>query len=304
MTAKHSAGRLKTGLVGAGSFAGYHAGKLASLAQSDFVAVFDPHRERAAAVADKHGCSVVASVDALIARVDALIIASPANTHFDFGMRALEAGRHLYVEKPLAEWGADADALVDLAAQKNLVLQAGHQERFVARALGLFDAPQKPLRIEAVREGPSTGRGEDVSVTLDLLIHDLDLAIELIGADPVGVTASGDGDPLNAVEAEVQFANGAAAWFRSSRRAQTRARTMRVDYPSGAMDLDFVARTMHDHTGFGLDPDFAAKVPDPLGASVGAFLDACLGRGENPAPGAAAAKAVRLANMIDAAVRR
>ncbi|MET0546012.1 MAG: Gfo/Idh/MocA family oxidoreductase [Caulobacterales bacterium] len=301
MSKDAAAGRLKTGLIGAGSFAGYHAGKLASLGQSDFRAVFDPDHARAAAVADKYACQVAPSVEALIAEVEALIIASPATTHYAFALQALEAGCHVYVEKPLAEYAKDAEALVRLADEKGLVLQVGHQERFVARALGLFDAPVKPTRIEAVREGPGSGRGEDVSVTLDLLIHDLDLAIELIGADPVSVTASGEGDPLNDVVAEVQFANGASAWFRSSRRAQARARTMRIVYPSGSADVDFVARTMRDGTGFGLDPDFAAAVPDPLGASVEAFLMACLGQGDCPSPGAAAAKAVRLANMIDAA---
>jgi predicted dehydrogenase len=298
-----AAGVLKTGLLGAGSFASYHAGKLASLPQSSFQALFDPDPLRAEALADKHGCRSASSLADLLEGLDAVVIASPANTHFDAALAALEAGLHVYVEKPLAEWAADADVLVAEAAARRRVLQVGHQERLVAEALGLFNTPQRPTHIEAVREGPGSGRGEDVSVTLDLLIHDLDLAIELIGADPATASASCDGDRINAVQADVEFVTGATAHFRSSRRAEARARTMKIVYPSGAVDVDFVARTVRNETGLPLDPDFAAKVADPLGASVEAFLKACLGQGSNIAPGAAAAKAVRLANMIDAAAR-
>lgn len=294
---------LRTGLLGAGSFASYHAGKLASLPQSAFQGLFDPDPLRAQALADKHSCRPASSFPDLLKDLDAIIIASPANTHFDAALAALEAGLHVYVEKPLAEWATDADVLVAEASARGRVLQVGHQERLVAGALGLFAAPERPTHIEAVREGPGSGRGEDVSVTLDLLIHDLDLAIELIGADPFAATASTDGAGLNIVQADVKFSNGATAHFRSNRRAEARARTTKIVYPSGAVDIDFVARTMSNNTGFNLDPDFASKVPDPLGAGVEGFLKACLGEGQNIAPGAAAAKAVRLANMIDAAAQ-
>jgi predicted dehydrogenase len=294
---------LRTGLLGAGSFADYHAGKLASLPQSAFQGLFDPDLLRAQALADKHSCRPASSLPDLLRGLDAIIIASPANTHFDAARSALEEGLHVYVEKPLAEWAPDADMLVAEASRRGLVLQVGHQERLVAGALGLFGAPERPTHVEAVREGPGSGRGEDVSVTLDLLIHDLDLAIELIGADPVEAAASSDGEALNVVQADVKFSNGATAHFRSSRRAKARARTSKFVYPSGAVDIDFVARTMSNRTGFNLDPDFASKIPDPLGAGVASFLKACLGEGPNIAPGAAAAKAVRLANMIDAAAR-
>ena len=294
---------LKTGLLGAGSFASYHAGKLASLPQSAFQSLFDPDPMRAEVLAEKHSCRPASSLTDLFKGLDAIIIASPANTHFDAALAALEAGLHVYVEKPLAEWGEDADVLVAEAAARGRVLQVGHQERLVAGALGLFDAPQRPTHIEAVREGPGSGRGEDVSVTLDLLIHDLDLAIELIGADPIEASATGEGAPLNVVRAEITFANGATATFRSSRRAEARARTTKIVYPSGAVEVDFIARTMRNETGFHLDPDFATKVADPLGAGVESFLKACLGAGPNIAPGASAAKAVRLANMIDAAAQ-
>jgi predicted dehydrogenase len=293
--------KLKTGLIGAGSFATHHAGKLASLDRSAFQGVFDPDLERAEAMARHFGCRAFSTAEACIAACDSVIVASPAHTHFAYGHAALSTGRHVYIEKPLAERGDDADALVAEANKNRLVLQVGHQERFVADAIGLFDVTVRPSRIESVREGPGTGRGEDVSVTLDLMIHDLDLALELIGAPPLAVTAQGEGDPLNVVKAEVRFQTGATASFQSSRRAAERRRTTRLVYPKGALEIDFVARTMKDETGLDFDPDFAAKAGDPLGAGVVAFLDACLGLGSVPAPGAAAAKAVHLANMIDVA---
>ena len=299
-------GKIKTGLVGAGAFGANHARQLSQAANSSFQGVFDHDLDRAEDMGQRYGVRGFQTLDALIAACDALVIATPATSHGALAGAAIAAGRHVLVEKPLAATSAEANALVAAAAQKRVVLQAGHQERFVLTALGLFAAPEKPIAVESVREGPFTGRGMDVSVTLDLMIHDLDLIAVLFGDRPARVTAAGRaerGPNLDAVDAQLQFAAGEAR-LRSSRIAEARKRTMRVTFPSGDVNIDFLSRTMVNTTPFPLDPDFAAKAPDPLGENVRAFLNAITDGAPSPIPGESGAAAVALAAAIDAACQK
>jgi predicted dehydrogenase len=299
------AAELRTGLVGAGAFGAHHARKLATTAGSRFVGVADRHAERAEALAAQYDGRAFDDLDALIDACDALIIATPASTHAGIAARALEAGRHVLVEKPLASTPDDADELVRLAHRHGVVLQAGHQERFVMDAIGLLKTPEPPLRIESVREGPPSGRSMDVSITMDLMIHDLDLVASLFGASPLHVRAQGVGPEgrYDQVEARLTFASG-EAMLRASRIAETRQRRMRTEFADGSVEIDFISRTMRNKTGLPLDPNFADKAPDPLGMSVEAFLKAASGRASCPIPGEAGVAAVRLAALVDAACRR
>ena len=206
--------KLKTGLVGAGVFGGYHAGKISASQRTDFVGVFDPDTDRCAALADKHGVAALTAQDALFAACDAIIVACPATYHEAVVRGALEAGCHVMVEKPLALTGHAADELSRLADDQGLVLQVGHQERFVMEAMGLFDIPEAPTRIEAWRMGPPApdGRAGDVSVIWDLMTHDLDLVGKLMGP-ALGVEATGrreHTDHIDESTAQLSFAVGSA----------------------------------------------------------------------------------------------
>jgi predicted dehydrogenase len=190
------------------------------------------------------------------------------------------------IEKPLATDADDGALLVKLAAEKNLTLACGHQERLVFEAMGLVGAPERPTRIESVREGPWTGRSADVSVTLDLMVHDLDLALQLMGRRPERILAqarSEHGRTADAIDARLAF-GGAEAVFVSSRIAPERRRFMRAVYPSGEVNVDFLARTFENSTGFALNAAFAETQigSDPLGANVAAFVDAVLGVAPRP----------------------
>jgi predicted dehydrogenase len=298
--------KIKTGLVGAGAFGANHARQLSQAENSAFQGVFDHDLDRAEDMGRRYGVRGFETLDALIAACDALVIATPATSHGALAGAAIAAGRHVLVEKPLAATQLEANALVKAAGRAGVVLQAGHQERFVLAALGLFAAPEKPTAVESVREGPFTGRGMDVSVTLDLMIHDLDLIAVLFGDKPVRVTATGRaerGPNYDAVDAQLVFPAGEAK-LTSSRVAEARKRFMRVAFPSGEVSIDFLARTMVNTTSFPLDPDFAAKAPDPLGQNVRAFLNAVAHRGASPIPGESGAAAVALAAAIDAACLR
>ena len=285
---------LRAGVVGAGVFGGFHAKKYAELEGVTLVGVYDTHAERAEAMAAASGAKAFASLDELLAAVDILTIASPATAHADEALAALKAGKSIYVEKPLATSLEDADRIAAEAAARGLTVAVGHQEKVVFQAMGLLDVPEKPLRLEAVRRGTPGTRNLDVSAVLDLMVHDIDLAMLLTNADPVAVEAEGDPDQTSA---EVTFEDGFTACFETSRIAEARERTMKIVYPSGELTIDFVARTFSNTTAFPLNEHFAETNAgrDPLGASVRAFLDAV--RGVSPEPLVTAREAARALDL-------
>ncbi|MFN3960243.1 MAG: Gfo/Idh/MocA family oxidoreductase [Parvularculaceae bacterium] len=272
--------RLKTGVVGAGVFGGHHARKQKGSPRVDFVGVFDPDSARAAALACELETHAFPTLDALLAAVDAVTVAAPAAAHYRLAAAALGAGRHVYVEKPIALDLGDADALIAAASANGLVLQVGHQERFVLAAMGLPRGDRQPLSLAFERSGPATGRGEDVAVALDLMIHDLDIA-RLFGFEsPETVSACGSYDETVTT---LTFAGGRRASFIASRRASARARRMTAVYDDGEIEIDFLNRTIANGTAASLAAnDFAAgpaALSDPLGASVEAFVAAILDGG-------------------------
>ena len=285
---------LRAGVVGAGVFGGFHAKKYVELDGVQFVGVFDVDATRAAALAAPLGGRAFADLDSILAEVDIVTIATPAVYHAEAALTALKAGKPIYLEKPLAVTLEDADKIVGEAARLGLPVAVGHQERIVFQAMGILDVPQKPLRLEAVRRGTPGQRNLDVSAVLDLMIHDLDLALMLTDAQPLAVEAEGDADQ---VSTEVTFDDGFTAVFEASRVAEARERTMKISYPAGELEIDFVARTFRNTTGFALDEAFADTPAglDPLGASVRQFLDAV--RGVSPRPLVTAQEAARALDL-------
>lgn len=292
---------LKAGVAGAGVFGGFHAAKYAAQAGVRLAAVYDHHMAHAEALAARYGAAPFDDYEPFLAAVDAVTLATPAVTHADLGRRALAGGRHLYVEKPLATSDADAEALVALARRAGLTLACGHQERVVFEAMGLTAVAERPLRIEAVRRGLYAERCRDVSCVADVMIHDLDLALALAGGPGRAASATGGYDEA---VAEVDFGGGTVGRFEASRVADRRERTMRVVYPSGTVEIDFLAPSFADSTGHGLDPDFARSADgrDPLGASVGRFVAAVRGEGRVAVTGEEGAAALALALAIERAL--
>ncbi len=298
--------KLRAGVLGAGAFGRIHARKYAEDARTHFVGVFDPDDERAQQLADTHGAESFETRDALFAACDIVTIASPPSFHGDAALAALKAGKHLLIEKPLATDVERGMEIVKQAREKKLVVGCGHQERLVFDAIGLLSTPERPTHIESVREGPWTGRSADVSVTLDLMVHDLDLALMLLKQKPAKVTAtarSEHGRTADRIEANLAFA-GAEAKFVSSRIEEGRQRYMRARYPSGEVFIDFMARKFENTTNFPLNAAFAETRigSDPLGANVAQFIDAVLGVASRPVVNGEEALAVlELALEVDAA---
>lgn len=299
---------LKAGVVGAGVFGGYHAKKYAELEGVTLVGVFDIDLARAKALAEPLGAKGFDDMDAFLAAVDAVTVATPAVDHAGAALAALKAGKPVYSEKPLAVTPDDADRMVATAAKAGLPLACGHQERVVFQAMGLLDIPEQPLRLEAVRRGTPSDRNLDVSVVLDLMIHDIDLALTLCAGEPIAVEAEGAvtrSTSLDWVKAEATFDNGFTAVFDSSRVAEARERTMKVVYPSGEVEIDFLTRAFRNTTPFPLIENFTETPAgkDPLGLSVAGFLAAV--RREAPRPvvtGEEAARALDLALAVEQAV--
>lgn len=301
-----SSRRLKAGVAGAGVFGGHHARKYAGSPDVELAGVYDRGTGRALKLADDLGVPGYVDLNAFLDEVDVLTIAAPAQAHFRLAAAALDAGVHVYCEKPLAVSLEHAATLTRRASEAGLVLACGHQERAVFAAMGLFSVPERPTRIEAVRRNTFSGRNMDVSVVLDLMIHDLDLALALGADGALSVSAEGAitrDAGLDRCRAELTLGSTAVV-LDAARDAAARDRTMRLVYPSGAVEVDFLQRTFRNEAGLPLDPGFAdtPQGRDPLGASVSAFLAAVRGDAERPlVTGAEARDALALALAVQSA---
>jgi predicted dehydrogenase len=295
--------QLKAGVVGFGAFGRHHAGKYAALPGVAIAGIADPSLEARKDALAKHGVPVSADWRELLGKVDLVSICSPAVTHGALVRAFLEAGAHVLVEKPIATDLDEADGLIALAEANDRVLTVGHQERFVFARTGLLDYDEAPQRVECWRTGPWTGRGADVSVVLDLMIHDLDLVHRLIPGALGDVRAHGFASHsrhADDVTARVHFASGAEANLRASRVSTDRQRGMRAIYEDGEIEIDFMTREIRNTTGRAIQP---LSVDDPLGESVTAFVNAVrLGQNTLVRP-QEARRALETALLIDDACR-
>ena len=238
--------KLRLGVIGAGHFGRFHCLKAAAGPRVEFVGLSDPNAARAAEVAREARCRVL-DLPALLAACQAVIIAAPADTHHALATQALTAGCHVLVEKPIAATVAEAEALGTLAAERNLVLQVGHLERFSAAFAAVTKQIDRPLYIESTRIAPFKPRGTDVSVILDLMIHDLDLVLALVDSPIIAVDAVGA--PLasafeDIANARLRFANGCVATITASRISLKTERRMRIFARAGYLAVDFVNREL------------------------------------------------------------
>jgi predicted dehydrogenase len=225
----------------------------------------------------------------LLTACDALIVAAPAEAHHALAAEALRAGKHVLVEKPIAATLAQADELAALAADRRLVLQVGHQERFSAAFNALEGRLGPPLYIEATRIAPFKLRGTDVSVILDLMIHDLDMILSLVASPIASVDAVGAAvasEHVDIANARIRFQTGAVATITASRVAARTERRMRVFAQDGYMAADFANRSLtviaRDRgkpvpgvAGFGLE-EVSWQEHDALAAEHAAFAAAVL----------------------------
>jgi predicted dehydrogenase len=265
---------VRAGVVGIGTFGRHHAAKYALLEGVELVGVADPCIKARHAAVETHDVPVFADWRDLLGAVDVVSVCSPAITHASIVRAFLNAGAHVLVEKPIATRLFEADQLIALAEATGRVLTVGHQERFVFARTGMLDYEDPPLSVECWRMGGWTGRGVDVGVVLDLMIHDLDLVHRLVPGAVSDVEATGRSlrsRYMDEVTAELGFANGTLVSLSASRISNIRRRGLRAVYSDGVIEIDFIARTVRNTTRRHLNP---LVLEDPLGESVSSFVTA------------------------------
>ncbi len=319
--------QLRYGVVGCGHLGRFHAEKLAAIPDARLAAVFDIIPDKTEATAAKNNCIACRSIEELLDRVDAVSIVVPTEVHFQETMRALRAGKHVLVEKPIAATVAEAEGMVTEAAARRLTLQVGHIERFNPAASAFSVLPEPPRFIEAHRLSQFSARGLGVAVILELMIHDLDLILAQVDAPVIEVRASAVGvisDHPDIANARLQFANGTIANLTASRISVQQMRKLRCFARDNYLSIDLLKKSgehfllaplndattregyfpalQHEATGRRiLFRQLSFADYDMLTAEIGAFVAAVRGEQEVRVTGHDGLAALRLAKQIEAA---
>ena len=284
MTAAGQKNAIRVAVVGCGEFGRNHARVYKEIEGANLVGVFDSDASRAAAFATEFGTQAFASLDELHGAVEAASVAVPTIAHAEVGCCLLEQGIDVLVEKPMASNLAGADALVASAQRSDRILQVGHVERFNPAVLAVEPILNRPLFFEVHRLGVFTPRSLDVDVIYDLMIHDLDILLALVGEPVTEVKAVGIPvltDKVDIAHARLEFAGGAVANVTASRVSTERVRKVRFFQQHEYISLDYARRdalrVRVDRPGpepqFGFEK-LESPAVEPLRAELEAFLDA------------------------------
>ncbi len=246
---------LKIGVLGVGHLGKIH---LKCIQQTsgifDLLGFYDPDERVARDVSESFGVKAFPSAEALMQAVEVVDIVTPTTTHFALAERAIQKGRHLFIEKPLTHTLPEAEKLIDLARTEGVKVQVGHVERFNPALLALGDMVVKPMFVEAHRLAVFNPRGTDVSVILDLMIHDLDILLSLVESPVRFISASGVpvvSDTPDIANARIEFENGCIANLTASRISLKQMRKVRLFQKDAYLSLDFLEKQaqvvrMHD----------------------------------------------------------
>ena len=303
----------RVAVTGCGEFGRNHARVYREMDSADLAGVFDTDPARAAAFAQEFNTRAFPSLEAMQSHVDAASVAVPTVAHAEVGCRLMELGVDVLVEKPMAKDLADADALLAAAKKYSRILQVGHVERFNPAVLAVEPILKRPLFFEVHRLGVFTPRSLDVDVIYDLMIHDLDILLALVGEPVTEVKAVGIpvlSDKVDIAHARLEFAGGAVANVTASRVSTERVRKMRFFQQHEYISLDYARR---DALRVGVkkpgpEPEFAfEKLPsggvEPLRAELEAFLEAVRTRKPPKTNGTAGRAALELATRVTACIR-
>jgi predicted dehydrogenase len=234
-------GRVRVGVVGAGALGYHHIRLLRELPDTELAGFYGLAPARAATVARELQVPARASLEALLEGVDAVSVVVPTTAHHGVARAAIDRGKHVFVEKPLASTLEEADDLIEAARRAGVLVQTGHVERFNRAILAALPYVDSPRFIESDRLAPFNPRGTEVAVVLDLMIHDIDLVRTLVGGHVADVTAVGVGvltPSLDIANARLTFDTGAVANITASRVSRERMRKIRIFQKSGYLSLD------------------------------------------------------------------
>jgi predicted dehydrogenase len=297
--------KIRTAVIGAGVFGRHHLRVLSQSLNATLVGVVDSDPERAAQAAAEHNCLTFATLGELTGNIDAAVVAVPTSQHAQVGCELLESGIDVLVEKPIATDLASARRLVDTAAKHERILQVGHLERFNPAVAALKQIMSVPLFFEIHRLSLFSPRSLDVDVVLDLMIHDLDIVLDLVGAMPEEIRAAGISilsDKVDIANVRLAFPGGCIANLTASRISTERVRKLRLFQPHQYISLDYqkqeaVAFTVSGNQQIGFQPLPAVK-EEPLRLEVESFLEAVANRTRPRVPGEEGLRALEVALAI------
>lgn len=234
--------KINIGVVGTGHLGKLHTKLFKEIETCNLIGINDINTHQVNKVADEFGVNVVNSLDDLLEKVDAVSIAATTSAHYDLAKKCLNAGKHVFIEKPITATIPEAEEIVKLADSLNLNLQVGHIERFNPALVSMEKYINEPRFIQTDRLAQFNPRGTDVAVVLDLMIHDIDIILSLIKSKVKSVEASGVAvvsDNIDIANARIQFENGEVANVTASRISQKKMRKMRIFQRDGYIALDF-----------------------------------------------------------------
>lgn len=236
---------VKIGVVGVGHLGQFHVKKFLDIAGCEFVGVYDQNPARAQEISNNLNVKAFATYEELLDNVDAIDIAATTTYHYELAKPALLKGKHVFLEKPITSGLDQAEELVALAKERDLLIQVGHIERFNPVILQVEDEIDNPMFIESHRLSMFHTRGTDVPVVLDLMIHDIDLILSFIKSPLKEIRASGTGiltPSIDIANARLEFENGAIANITSSRVSMKQERKIRFFQKNAYISMDFVAK--------------------------------------------------------------
>jgi predicted dehydrogenase len=242
---------VRVGVIGVGYLGQHHARIYAGLDDVQLVGVADVDRARAEEIASLNSCRAFADYRDLMSEADALSIVTPTTFHYDVALECLNAGKDLLVEKPITSTVREAEALIEVAGKKNAILQVGHLERYNPAVVSVVDLVKDPVHIESERVAPFTTRALDVDVTIDLMIHDIDIVMSLLGVTGVRdvrvVGAKVLTEKLDVAKAWVEFEGGVTALITSSRISRAKQRLLKLYQKESFIILDYQEMKIHRH---------------------------------------------------------
>jgi predicted dehydrogenase len=303
--------KLKVGVVGVGYFGQFHAEKYAKIEDVDLVGVVDIDASRAKEIAKRYRTQSLFHHTDLFNKVQAVSIAVPTPFHYSMTKDFFLRGIDVLLEKPISNTLEEADELIGLAESKDLIFQIGHLERFNGALSGIGGRIENPLFIESHRLGPFSGRGADVDVVLDLMVHDIDIILSLISAkvrqfEAVGIPILTRYSDI--ANARIEFENGCAASLTASRVSKEKIRKTRIFQPDGILSIDYLSQRLSlskKAIPFGKEemPEMVAEeIPvekiDLLEAEIRSFLQSVKDRKKARVSGSDGKRALALALQI------
>jgi predicted dehydrogenase len=296
---------LKIALVGAGHMGRIHLQKLVALEDVELAGVVDSDKKLAAELSGKYGVSYFADYREIPVGLDGVIIASPTETHFEIARTFLEKDTNVFIEKPITSTVEQADELVRLAKDRNLVLQVGHLERFNPAYRSILSHIKNPLFIEARRTSNFTGRSTDIDVVLDLMIHDIDLVLSLAGKEAKDIRSQGVAlvaDKLDMVSATVKFSDGCTASLFASRISTKKERSLSIFEEDRHIFVDLLSGqstcNIKNPDGVIETLEYASEKMDAVTDELSEFMCSIKGEKKPCVGGEDGLRALRLASQI------